>query len=124
MKPTPTKINTNKLKLNGLQNDNLKLELNKNYEYSKQNLIDKINDILQKMDTIPNESKNKVEMIRIIYNIALKYSIKDIKRKIEKKYSRMVDNFVYNFKRQLFAARHPILANLLRSQTKEEYYGM
>ena len=69
-------------------------ELKNTYTTSKQILIDKINEILNKIANIPESNNNKVEMIRLIYNISLYHSIKDIKTKIEKEHKNIVKDLI------------------------------
>ena len=69
-------------------------ELKNTYATSKQILIDKINEILNKIANIPESNNNKVEMIRLIYNISLYHSIKDIKTKIEKEHKNIVQDLI------------------------------
>ena len=64
------------------------------YSKSKQNLINKINETLIKQSNISDSNSNKIDMIRFIYNIALKHSIKDIQTEIEKKYKNIVQDLI------------------------------
>ena len=64
------------------------------YSKSKQNLINKINETLIKQSNISDSNSNKIDMIRFIYNIALKHSIKDIKTKIEKEHKKIVQDLI------------------------------